>query len=88
MEGGMSIDNPTSLLDLALGAEERANARVCELEDLRDVLVKQIRYLLQCIESGKRPTLVRVNSALKKAASKSAKLNHGLDGIPQRGLLT
>ena len=29
----MSIDNPASALDHALGAEERANVRVCELED-------------------------------------------------------
>jgi hypothetical protein len=29
----MSIDNPTTALDRALGAEERANQRVCELED-------------------------------------------------------
>lgn len=29
----MSIDNPTSALDNALGAEERANERVCALED-------------------------------------------------------
>ena len=29
----MSIDNPTTALDRALGAEERANERVCELED-------------------------------------------------------
>lgn len=29
----MSIDNPTSALDRALGAEERANERVCSLED-------------------------------------------------------
>lgn len=29
----MSIDNPTCALDNALGAEERANERVCSLED-------------------------------------------------------
>lgn len=29
----MSIDNPTTALDRALGAEERANERVCALED-------------------------------------------------------
>lgn len=29
----MSIDNPTTALDRALGAEERANERVCQLED-------------------------------------------------------
>ena len=29
----MSIDNPSTALDRALGAEERANVRVCELED-------------------------------------------------------
>jgi len=29
----MSIDNPTTALDRALGAEERANERVCDLED-------------------------------------------------------
>lgn len=29
----MSIDNPASALDRALGAEERANVRVCQLED-------------------------------------------------------
>jgi hypothetical protein len=29
----MSIDNPTTALDRALGAEERAMVRVCDLED-------------------------------------------------------
>lgn len=29
----MSIDNQTTPLDRALGAEERANERVCNLED-------------------------------------------------------
>ena len=29
----MSIDSPTTALDRALGAEERANERVCDLED-------------------------------------------------------
>ena len=30
----MSINNPTTTLDRALGAEERANERVCDLEDV------------------------------------------------------
>ena len=30
----MSIDQPITALDRALGAEERANERVCELEDI------------------------------------------------------
>ena len=29
----MSIDNPTTALDRALGAEERANEYACKLED-------------------------------------------------------
>lgn len=41
----MSIDNPTTPLDRALGAEERANERVCDLEDLRDKLLSDVeRY--------------------------------------------
>ena len=41
----MSIDNPTTPLDRALGAEERANHRVCDLEDLRDKLKTQVKQL-------------------------------------------
>lgn len=62
----MSIDNPTCLLDLALGAEERANHRCCDLEDLRDALVKQIHHLVKCIEKGGPANMKRVNAVLKK----------------------
>ena len=41
----MSIDNPTTALDRALGAEERANHRVCDLEDLRDELQAKVTRL-------------------------------------------
>lgn len=41
----MSIDNPTSPLDRALGAEERANERVCALEDLLQECAALLEYL-------------------------------------------
>ena len=57
----MSIDNPTTALDRALGAEERANIRVCEMEDhvaqlkgQTGVLIELLRDALLVIEADIR----------------------------------
>ena len=41
----MSIDHPTTALDRALAAEERANHRVCDLEDALAAARKKQRAL-------------------------------------------
>ena len=61
----MSINNPITALDRALGAEERANERVCALEDERDRLIVALKKAkpFVCEAASKMRPAKRIESA-------------------------
>ena len=70
----VSIDNPTTALDRALGAEERSNERVCVLEDTLASMHKAAICILSSTMSKKeRKKLI---AELRDEASFDSDLHH------------